>query len=73
MKQWFLRLSKAGKIAALSVASIFGNSAGNTICRPYETNTTPAGASAQCSDGIYSFSQSRRGTRSYHGGVGNWL
>jgi hypothetical protein len=34
---------------------------------------TPAGATAQCSDGSYSFSQSRRGTCSHHGGVGTWL
>jgi hypothetical protein len=33
----------------------------------------PPGASAQCSDGTYSFSQHRRGACSHHGGVGNWL
>jgi hypothetical protein len=33
----------------------------------------PAGASAKCRDGTYSFSQHRRGTCSHHGGVGNWL
>jgi hypothetical protein len=33
----------------------------------------PAGASAQCRDGTYSFSQHRQGTCSHHGGVGNWL
>jgi hypothetical protein len=33
----------------------------------------PAGASAQCRDGSYSFSQHRRGTCSHHGGVGVWL
>jgi hypothetical protein len=33
----------------------------------------PAGASAQCRDGSYSFSQHRRGTCSHHGGVGAWL
>lgn len=49
------------------------NSSGNTVCRPYESNSTPAGASAQCEDGTYSFSQSRRGTCSGHGGVAQWL
>jgi hypothetical protein len=29
----------------------------------------PAGASAQCADGTYSFSQHRGGTCSHHGGV----
>jgi len=33
----------------------------------------PAGASAQCRDGTYSFSQHRRGTCSHHGGVVTWL
>lgn len=51
------------------------NSAGSTVCRPYETtdNSVPAGATARCSDGTYSFSQSRRGTCSHHGGVARWL
>jgi hypothetical protein len=33
----------------------------------------PAGATAQCRDGTYSFSRSRRGTCSHHGGVARWL
>lgn len=33
----------------------------------------PSGASAICRDGTYSFSQSRRGTCSHHGGVAKWL
>jgi hypothetical protein len=33
----------------------------------------PAGASAKCRDGTYSFSQHRRGTCSHHGGVEIWL
>jgi hypothetical protein len=33
----------------------------------------PAGASAKCRDGTYSFSQHRRGTCSHHGGVASWL
>lgn len=50
------------------------NSAGNTVCRPAEsTNGTPAGATARCRDGTYSYSQSRRGTCSHHGGVATWL
>lgn len=49
------------------------NDYGNTVCRPYESNSAPAGASAQCKDGTFSFSQSRRGTCSGHGGVAVWL
>jgi cytoskeletal protein RodZ len=46
---------------------------GNTVCSPYSAPTTPAGATAQCLDGTYSFSQSRSGTCSHHGGVSTWL
>lgn len=49
------------------------NSVGNTVCRPYVSSSVPVGATAQCNDGTYSFSQSRRGTCSYHGGVATWL
>jgi len=49
------------------------NSRGNCVRRPIAARTAPAGASAQCADGTYSFSQSRRGTCSHHGGVSRWL
>jgi Protein of unknown function (DUF3761) len=37
------------------------------------TGKTPSGASAQCRDGSYSFSQHHSGTCSHHGGVARWL
>ena len=49
------------------------NSSGNTVCRPYATSSAPAGATAKCRDGTYSFSQHRSGTCSHHGGVASWL
>ncbi|MDP4333287.1 DUF3761 domain-containing protein [Curtobacterium sp. A7_M15] len=49
------------------------NSAGATVCRPEAASSAPAGATAKCGDGTYSFSQSRRGTCSSHGGVAVWL
>lgn len=51
------------------------NSAGQTVQSPSYTKdgSVPAGASAKCGDGTYSFSQSRRGTCSHHGGVARWL
>jgi hypothetical protein len=49
------------------------NAAGNTVCRPENSPTVPAGATAECSDGTYSFSESRSGTCSHHGGVARWL
>jgi hypothetical protein len=53
----------------------YTNSQGNRVRSPTRTadNQPPAGASAQCRDGTYSFSQSRRGTCSHHGGVAKWL
>ena len=51
----------------------YENSSGNTVCRPEESSTVPAGATARCVDGSYSFSEHRSGTCSYHGGVAEWL
>jgi hypothetical protein len=53
----------------------YTNSEGNRVHSPANTmdGSVPAGASAQCGDGTYSFSQSRRGTCSHHGGVAKWL
>lgn len=49
----------------------------NDVCvhRPVKTqnSTVPTGATAQCRDGSYSFSQHRSGTCSHHGGVAKWL
>lgn len=62
------------KVSTLSCPDgTYVNTAGNTVCRPYESSSTPSGATAQCSDGSYSYSQSRRGTCSHHGGVATWL
>ncbi|MHA4850962.1 DUF3761 domain-containing protein [Rhodococcus sp. MSC1_016] len=47
----------------------YENSAGNCIPVP---GASPTGASARCKDGTYSYSESRRGTCSGHGGVAEW-
>lgn len=51
------------------------NSRGERVPSPTITRDgrPPAGATAQCRDGTYSFSRSRRGTCSHHGGVSLWL
>jgi hypothetical protein len=51
------------------------NKRGESIHSPAHTKDgkAPAGASAQCRDGSYSFSRSHRGTCSGHGGVAAWL
>lgn len=51
----------------------YENSAGNIVCKPYSSPEQPEGASAECEDGTYSFSESRSGTCSHHGGVRRWL
>lgn len=45
---------------------------GVRVPSPVFSETKPAGATARCRDGSYSFSQHRRGTCSYHGGVAEW-
>jgi len=45
---------------------------GVRVPSPVFSETRPAGATARCRDGSYSFSQHRRGTCSWHGGVAIW-
>lgn len=54
-------------------AKHYTNSKGDRVQSPTHYDSTPAGATALCRDGTYSFSQSRRGTCSHHGGVARWL
>jgi len=56
----------------LSNDNYYINSAGNKVHSPAHAPSKPAGASAKCRDGTYSFSQNRRGTCSHHGGVAEW-
>jgi hypothetical protein len=49
------------------------NSKGQTVRRPENCSGPPDGATAQCRDRSYSFSRSRRGACSHHGGVAKWL
>jgi len=53
----------------------FVNSRGEWVPSPTRTpnDSPPSGASARCRDGTYSFTRSRRGTCSHHGGVAAWL
>lgn len=50
----------------------YTNVDGRQIHRPVHSASKPAGASAKCGDGSYSFSAHRRGTCSHHGGVAMW-
>lgn len=60
---------------ALSNNNTYTNVDGNTVHSPAYSSggQPPAGATARCGDGTYSFSQHRQGTCSYHGGVAQWL
>lgn len=53
----------------------YRNVDGNSIHSPAHTssNQAPAGATAKCGDGSFSFSQHHRGACSRHGGVVSWL
>lgn len=55
-------------VAALTESQVRGQE------RPQPApSAVPAGATARCRDGTYSFSEHRRGTCSHHGGVVAWL
>jgi hypothetical protein len=61
-------------VPSLSNDNHYTNSDGQRVHSPaYSTGGVPAGATAQCRDGTYSFSQHRSGTCSHHGGVDHWL
>jgi hypothetical protein len=51
----------------------YTNVDGVRVPSPVFTDKKPAGATARCGDGSYSFSQHRQGTCSHHGGVAEWL
>lgn len=59
----------------LSNNRYYTNSRGERVHSPAysQKNKVPVGATALCRDGTYSFSRSRRGTCSHHGGVAKWL
>jgi hypothetical protein len=55
--------------AACSDSEHYANVSGHCVHRPIHAARRPAGASAQCRDGSFSFSEHHRGTCSHHGGV----
>lgn len=65
--------SKPAVTKQQSSEETYTNSVGNTVKSPTYSDTVPAGATAKCKDGTYSFSKSRSGTCSRHGGVASFL
>lgn len=59
--------------AAACAADEYRNVDGVCVHRPVPADQPPPGATAQCNDGTYSFSQHHQGTCSHHGGVRRWL
>jgi hypothetical protein len=51
----------------------YGSYSGTSGSATASTSNSPAGATAQCNDGTYSYSRHRSGTCSHHGGVARWI
>jgi hypothetical protein len=56
--------------AILCGPGYYKNVSGHCVHRPAGA---PAGATARCYDGTYSYSQHASGTCSHHGGVARWI
>lgn len=65
--------ARPGRVSGSCAEDYYRNSNGTCVHRPVQAATAPAGATAQCKDGTYSFSQHRSGTCSGHRGVAQWL
>lgn len=50
----------------------YTNISGHRVHRPVYASHRPAGSTAHCADGTWSFSEHHRGTCSHHGGVAGW-
>lgn len=70
-KKYHSRTHHSGNTS--SATKYYTNSAGERVQSPTYYNSAPEGATALCGDGTYSYSRSRRGTCSHHGGVARWL
>jgi len=70
-----LAAPSAGSARAPQVcgADAYVNVDGRCVHRPVRADRPPAGATAKCRDGTYSFSLHHSGTCSHHGGVAAWL
>lgn len=69
-----IQTQQAAPSDGLSNDNYYTNSDGNRVHSPArDSDGVPAGATAVCEDGTYSFSQHHQGTCSHHGGVARWL
>ena len=71
---WYVPKAQSAPPPQLSNDRHYTNSDGQQVHSPaYSPGGAPPNATAQCTDGTYSFSQHRSGTCSHHGGVAKWL
>ena len=68
-----LCLSAVAEARGHSSSDYYTNLSGHRVHRPVHSQHVPAGATARCYDGTYSFSEHHSGTCSHHGGVADWL
>ena len=59
--------------AAAGVAAALATVVSLAIAPGALAGAPPIGATARCTDGTYSYSQSHSGSCSHHGGVAKWL
>ena len=69
MKPLLFALAALAFATSAFAGDTYTNHAGHHVRRPVHASHRPAGATAQCRDGIYSFSENHRGTYSHPGGV----
>ena len=65
-------LAQAGVPGGCNEAAQLTQVSGETVQRPERDSRAPAGWTAVCRDGTYSFSENRRAACSSHGGVALW-
>lgn len=71
---WYVPKAQSAPPPQFSNDRHYTNSGGQQVHSPaYSSGGVPAGATAVCRDGTYSFSQHRSSTCSHHGGVAKWL
>ncbi|HZQ81703.1 MAG TPA: DUF3761 domain-containing protein [Gaiellaceae bacterium] len=63
----------ATHVTPLCKSGYYKNVDGTCVHRPVKAKAAPAGATAECRDGTYSFSKHASGTCSGHHGVAVWI
>lgn len=70
---WIAAYRKYIGTVPTTAGSTSGSNSGSSSSSTKPPGSSPAGATARCKDGTYSYSQTHSGTCSHHGGVAVWL